>query len=99
MQNRLKLGLFLSFRVQWFGNMPVGAVQDPDQSFEDRTIDASDAVTYRHFAVDDANKVVYYCDRNPRMDNDMACYSHRKEAGINVWQGNVNALIYLGNVV
>lgn len=77
-----------SFRVKFFGCLPKGhtpnlnlCLDNTLMSRNTETIDASDASAYRHFSVDDANDIVYFCDRSPfarEVDQDalrMFCYN------------------------
>jgi hypothetical protein len=56
------------------------------ECFVASTQDASDPATYRHFAVDDDNGVLYYCDRNPYLMEQL-CYSSNITEGTNSWHG------------
>lgn len=61
-----------------------------DKLRSDQTLDSSDRMKYRHFAVDTVNDIVYFCDRNPYRKG-MHCYSSNRklfsEGTTNVWHG------------
>ncbi len=43
---------------------------------------------YRHFAVDEANGIVYFCDRNPKRPLDKpACFSSDRNSANKEWNG------------
>ncbi len=54
--------------------------------FPDNTVDSSDPSKYRHFAVDDAHGLLYYCDQNPKLDRTL-CYYSNVTNGTNHWKG------------
>ncbi len=63
-----------------------GITVSDSQCFAANTVDASDKTKYRHFAVDDANQLVYYCDRNAYL-KELLCYYSNRTAGDNHWTG------------
>ena len=73
--------------MQWFGCLPKGVSLDVSQCLPDVTIDSSDVTKYRHFAVDDLNEVVYFCDVSPYIHEGMLCYFSAFKDGQNTWTG------------
>ncbi len=58
---------------------PAVATCTPDMS----AVDASSAVTYRHFAVDEKHNIVYFCDMAPKgtVNGKLRCFaSNRHES-------------------
>ena len=49
--------------------------------FPATTVDSTDAVSYRHFAVDDDHQILYFCDRNGYLNGQMLCYMTDLEQG------------------
>ena len=52
---------------------------------------------YRHFAVDDENKIAYFCDRNPYKSG-MFCYASSLQEPGNKWHGEKLKPAYPFNV-
>ena len=57
--------------------------------FPTATVDSTDPTSYRHFAVDDDNGVLYFCDRNGYLNGEMLCYAtelSQDDKGSNNWK-------------
>ena len=65
--------------MEWTGclpNEPVpGTTVDESLCFSSTTVDSTDTTSYRHFAVDDDNGILYFCDRNGYLNGEMLCYA------------------------
>ena len=48
---------------------------DESLCFPPTTVDSADPAAYRHFAVDDDNGVLYFCDRNGYLNGELLCYA------------------------
>ena len=65
--------------VEWTGCLPdepvAGITVDESLCFPPTTVDSADPASYRHFAVDDDNGILYFCDNNGYFDGEMLCYA------------------------
>ena len=68
-----ELSLAIGGIVWWGCSTKNPADVSYDQCFVDNTVDAGDAVAYRHFAIDDENQIAYFCDVHPTLER-MVCY-------------------------
>jgi len=79
----------LTSRVKFQGCYPDGfSESDPTLACgAGDTLAANDGSRYRHFAVDDINDVVYFCDQSP---NDrrpkLHCFANNRGYGVNGYQ-------------
>ncbi len=86
--------MHLDFSLKFYGcvvhDPPVTTPTDcsPDPSVHASALDAS----YRHFAVDDANDIPYFCDQNPHA-HERGLYCHAFVAdpvtGVKHWRGKL----------
>ena len=66
---------------------PITSADKCSTELQGHTRDSTSRTRYRHFAVDDTHKIVYFCDLNPYKEG-MFCYcSDRSTTGTNVWNG------------